>query len=91
MAVPQVPAGVFLPTIAIGAALGRAVGLLTYGLISPLESIGLTVVCLARACIGRTLKRGCSPPVHPIPQSAAFILAFTLLLAHHRCWRALPG
>ena len=30
---PQVPAGIFLPTIAIGAALGRAVGLLTYGLI----------------------------------------------------------
>ncbi len=27
---PQVPAGIFLPTIAIGAALGRAVGLLTY-------------------------------------------------------------
>jgi len=28
----QVPAGIFLPTIAIGAALGRAVGLLTQGL-----------------------------------------------------------
>lgn len=26
---PQVPAGIFLPTIAIGACLGRAVGLLT--------------------------------------------------------------
>jgi H+/Cl- antiporter ClcA len=29
----QVPAGIFLPTIAIGAAFGRAIGLLTYGLI----------------------------------------------------------
>ena len=27
----QVPAGIFLPTIAIGAAFGRVVGLLTYG------------------------------------------------------------
>ena len=36
---PQVPAGIFLPTIAIGAALGRAVGLLTYGLISLRDSI----------------------------------------------------
>lgn len=44
MLVPQVPAGVFLPTIAIGAALGRAVGLLTYGLILLLDLIGLTVV-----------------------------------------------
>lgn len=29
----QVPAGIFLPTITIGASLGRAVGLLTYVLI----------------------------------------------------------
>ena len=29
----QIPAGIFLPTIAIGASLGRAVGLLTYVLI----------------------------------------------------------
>jgi hypothetical protein len=27
----QVPAGIFLPTIAIGASFGRVVGLLTYG------------------------------------------------------------
>ena len=40
----QVPAGIFLPTIAIGAALGRAVGLLTYGLISLWDSIGLTTI-----------------------------------------------
>jgi hypothetical protein len=33
----QVPAGIFLPTIAIGAAFGRAIGLLTYGLILPVE------------------------------------------------------
>lgn len=29
----QVPAGIFLPTITIGASLGRAVGLLTYVLV----------------------------------------------------------
>jgi H+/Cl- antiporter ClcA len=28
----QVPAGIFLPVIAIGACLGRAVGLLTYAI-----------------------------------------------------------
>lgn len=28
----QVPAGIFLPTIAIGASLGRAVGIITYDL-----------------------------------------------------------
>ena len=28
----QVPAGIFLPTITIGATFGRVVGLLTYGL-----------------------------------------------------------
>ena len=41
---PQVPAGIFLPTIAIGAAFGRAVGLLTYKLILLSESFGLTVL-----------------------------------------------
>ena len=30
----QIPAGIFLPTIAIGACLGRAVGLLTYVLVT---------------------------------------------------------
>jgi hypothetical protein len=79
----QVPAGIFLPTIAIGAAFGRAVGLLTCVLILLRES-----VCfdgdLARVCIGRTPKLGCSLPVHPIQQFAASILASTQLLALHR-------
>jgi chloride channel 3/4/5 len=39
----QVPAGIFLPTIAIGAALGRAVGLLTYGLILLFDMVDSTV------------------------------------------------
>ncbi len=38
MSIPQVPAGIFLPTIAIGACLGRAVGLITFVLsVSPVS------------------------------------------------------
>jgi hypothetical protein len=40
----QVPAGIFLPTIAIGAAFGRAVGLLTYGLVLLVELRDLTIL-----------------------------------------------
>ena len=79
----QVPAGIFLPTIAIGAAFGRAVGLLTCVLILLRESVWFDGD-LARVCIGRTPKLCCSLPVHPIQQFAASILASTQLLALHR-------
>lgn len=76
----QVPAGIFLPTIAIGAAFGRAVGLLTCVLILLRESVWFDGN-LARVCIGRTLKLGCSLRVHPIQQFAASTLASTQSLA----------
>ena len=87
----QVPAGIFLPTIAIGAALGRAVGLLTYGLISLPKINCFVLTMLSQGFIGRTPKRGCSPPVHQTQQSAASTLASTLLSAHHQYWQALTG
>ena len=40
----QVPAGIFLPTITIGATFGRVVGLLTYGLMFLLNLFGLTML-----------------------------------------------
>jgi H+/Cl- antiporter ClcA len=86
----QVPAGIFLPSITIGATMGRAVGLImSVKAAVNFNARVLTLIgVLGTLCIKSGPCSGSSILVHQNLDLAAFFLVSTLLLGLLRCWEA---